>query len=127
MGVDDMSIRASDLPAVDGPQLSGPLDHAGHNERPSMSRSHYGSRGVTRLSRRRVITIAASVGVGATAVSVAGLSLAGVKPAASDGAPLVISLRDAKKGVFDIFSGGSKTQMTDAKLAAQLLKAVHRA
>jgi hypothetical protein len=74
-----------------------------------------------------VITIAASVGVGATAASVAGLSLAGEKPAAGDGAPLVISLRDAKKGVFDIFSGSSRTQMTDAKLAAQLLKAVHRA
>jgi hypothetical protein len=91
-----------------------------------MSRVHYGTRAVSRLSRRRVLTIAASVGVGASAVGVAGLSLAGEKPAAGDSAPLVISLRDAKKGTFDVFSGNSKVTLTDPKLAAHLLKVVHR-
>ena len=38
----------------------------------------------------------------------------------------MISLRDAKKGTFDVFSGAAKTTLTDKKLAAQLLKAVHR-
>jgi hypothetical protein len=83
-----------------------------------------------RLSRRKVLTIAASAGVGVSVVGVAGLSLAGetktTAAAAAETAPLVISLRDAKKGTFDVFSGASKTTLTDKKLAAQLLKAVHR-
>ena len=91
-----------------------------------MSRVHYGTRAVNRLSRRRVLAIAATVGVGASAAGVAGLSLAGEKPGAGDGEPLVISLRDAKKGTFDVFSGGSKSVLTDKKLAARLLEAVHR-
>jgi len=92
-----------------------------------MSRVHYGTRAASRLSRRRVLTIAATVGVGASAAGVAGLSVAGEKPVSGDSAPLVLSLRDAKKGTFDVFSGGSKVTLTDAKLAAQLLKAVKRA
>ena len=91
-----------------------------------MSRVQYGSRAVSRLSRRKVLTIAATVGVGATAASVAGLSLAGESSGSEDTAPLVISLRDAKKGTFDVFSGGSKVTLTDKKLAAKLLKAVKR-
>jgi hypothetical protein len=87
-----------------------------------MSRAQYGSRAVARLSRRRVLTIAATVGVGATAVGVAGLSLAGESSKkASEGAPLVISLRDAKKGTFDVFSGGSKIELIDKDLADRLL------
>jgi hypothetical protein len=92
-----------------------------------MSRVQHRVRAVPRMSRRRVLTIAATVGVGASAVSVAGLSLAGETPGTADtAAPLVISLRDAKKGTFDVFSGGSKTTLTDRKLAARLLKAAHR-
>jgi hypothetical protein len=81
-----------------------------------------------RLSRRKVLTIAASAGVGVSVAGVAGLSLAGETrtTAAVTTAPLVISLRDAAKGTFDVFSGASKTTLTDKKLAAQLLKAVHR-
>ena len=92
-----------------------------------MSRVHYGTRAVSRLSRRRVLAIAASVGVGASAAGVAGLSLAGEKGSGSgDTEPLVLSLRDAKKGTFDLFSGGSKVTITDADLAKKLLKAVKR-
>jgi hypothetical protein len=91
-----------------------------------MSRVQHRVRAVPRVSRRRVLAIAASVGVGASAVSVAGMSLAGETPGSADKAPLVISLRDAKKGTFDVFSGGSKTTLTDRKLAARLLKAAHR-
>ena len=92
-----------------------------------MNRVHYGTRAVNRLSRRRVLAIAATVGVGASAAGVAGLSVAGEKAGAGDGEPLVISLRDAKKGTFDVFSGGSKVTLTDPDLAKKLLKAVKRA
>jgi hypothetical protein len=96
------------------------------DERPSMSRVHYGTRAVNRLSRRRVLAIAATVGVGASVAGVAGLSLAGEK-GSDDTEPLVLSLRDASKGTFDVFSGGSKVTLTDPDLAEQLLKAVKRA
>jgi hypothetical protein len=91
-----------------------------------MSRVRYGSRAVNRLSRRKVLTIAATASVGASVAGVAGLSLAGETPAKDDGRPLVISLRDASKGTFDVFSGGSKSTLTDKKLAARLLKAAQR-
>jgi hypothetical protein len=91
-----------------------------------MSRVRYGSRAVNRLSRRKVLTIAATAGVGVSVAGVAGLSLAGETTAKDDGQPLVISLRDASKGTFDIFSGGSKATITDKKLAARMLKAVKR-
>ena len=52
----------------------------------------------------------------------AGLSLAGEKAGAGDGAPLVLSLRDAKKGTFDVFSGGSKVTLTDKDLGTFLAK-----
>jgi len=91
-----------------------------------MSRVRYGSRAANRLSRRRVLAIAATAGVGVSVAGVAGLSLAGETTASADSAPLVISLRDAAKGTFDIFSGGSKSTLTDKKLADRLLKAAHR-
>ena len=90
-----------------------------------MSRVHHGSR-APHLSRRRVITIAATVGVGASVASVAGLSLAGEDTGPDDSEPLVLSLRDARKGTFDVFSGGSKITLTDRDLAARLLKEVQR-
>jgi hypothetical protein len=93
-----------------------------------MSRVRYGSRAASRLSRRRVLTIAATAGVGVSVAGVAGLSLAGETSSAGskDTAPLVISLRDAENGTFDVFSGGSKSTLTDKKLAARLLKSVKR-
>jgi hypothetical protein len=91
-----------------------------------MSRGYYGTRGGNRFSRRRVLAIAATVGVGATTAGVAGLSLAGERETEASGEPLVVSLRDAKKGTFDVFSGGSKVTITDADLAKKLLKAVKK-
>jgi hypothetical protein len=97
-----------------------------------MSRVHYGSNGgravTSRMSRRRVLAIAGAVGVGATTVGVVGVSLAGETPDAesADSAPLVISLLDAKKGTFDVFSGEQKFKLTDKKLAAQVLKLAKR-
>ncbi len=91
-----------------------------------MSRVQYGSRTGSRMSRRRVLAVAATVGAGVSVAGVAGLSLAGEEPGSDDGQPLVISLRDAKKGTFDVFSGGEKVTLTDRKLAAQLLKVVKR-
>ena len=90
-----------------------------------MSRVQYGSR-AARLSRRRVLTVAATVGVGASVAGVAGLSLAGEKADAAHTGPLVISLRDAEKGTIDVFSGGSRRTMTDPGLAAQLIEAAGR-
>jgi hypothetical protein len=122
MGVDKILFPRTSAPCG----ATAPQPASTEDERPSMSRVHYGNRAGTRLSRRRVITIAATVGVGVSAASVAGLSLAGETPGKDDSAPLVISLRDAKKGTFDVFSGGSRVTLTDAKLAAHLLKVVHR-
>jgi hypothetical protein len=94
-----------------------------------MSRVRYRRRAAGNgMSRRRALTIAGAGVVGVSVAGVAGLSLAGETPqteAAATSAPLVISLRDAKKGTFDVFSGASKKTVTDKKLAAQLLKAVH--
>ncbi|GID28539.1 hypothetical protein C8E87_6556 [Paractinoplanes brasiliensis] len=85
-----------------------------------MSRVRYGQRGV---NRRRVLAIAATAGVGVSVAGVAGLSLAGENDESPKGAgPLVLSLRDAEKGTFDVFVGGSKSTLTDKKLAAKLLK-----
>jgi hypothetical protein len=60
-------------------------------------------------------------------VGVAGLSVAGEDTAKSSGSgPLVVSLRDAKKGAFDVFSGGSKIELIDKKLANRLLDIAER-
>ncbi|AEV85991.1 hypothetical protein ACWT_4974 [Actinoplanes sp. SE50] len=92
-----------------------------------MSRSRYRAQAFPRLNRRRMLALTAA-GVGVSAVSVAGLSLAGENSttSASDSSPLVISVRDAKKGTFDVFVGDAKKTVTDKKLVAQLLKAAGR-
>jgi hypothetical protein len=92
-----------------------------------MSRVRYRSQNRPLLSRRTVIAVAAT-GVGVSAVSVAGLSLAGENGSEDKekGQALVISLRDANKGTLDIFSGEKRITVTDKKLAAQLLKAAGR-
>jgi len=91
-----------------------------------MSRVRYRAPGRTSwLSRRRVLALAAT-GVGVSAVSVAGLSLAGESESDDDGAPLVISLRDVKKGTIDVFSGEKVRTITDKDLVKRLLKAARR-
>jgi hypothetical protein len=94
-----------------------------------MSRVRYRRPAVgNRMSRRRALALGGAGVVGISVAGVAGLSLAGETPqteSASASAPLVISLRDAKKGTFDVFTGASKKTVTDKKLAAQLLKAIH--
>lgn len=89
-----------------------------------MSRDHHGNQVIARVSRRRVLTIAATVGVGASTAGVAGLSVAGTsaKRDVADTAPLVISLRDAKTGTFDVFAGGSRVVLKDKDLAARLIE-----
>ncbi|WP_328476446.1 hypothetical protein OHA21_21895 [Actinoplanes sp. NBC_00393] len=91
-----------------------------------MSRVRYRAQGRNWLSRRRVLALAAT-GVGVSAASVAGLSLAGEsESAAGDGSPLVVSVRDAKKGTIDVFSGEKRKTITDKKLAASLIQAAGR-
>jgi hypothetical protein len=92
-----------------------------------MSRVRYGNRAGSRLSRRRVLAIAATVGVGASAAGWAGLSLAGEKSSGGSGdGQLVLSLKDAEKGTFIAFSGESKVEITDKDLMNKVLEAFKR-
>ncbi|MFV2019815.1 hypothetical protein [Micromonospora sp. LOL_023] len=73
-----------------------------------------------------MLTIAASAGVGAAAVSVTGLSsavdsrLAGSSP---DDQAIVVHLRDPASGTLDVFVGTSRIEVHDKELAAQLQRA----
>ena len=87
-----------------------------------MTRFPNGSRS-TRFTRRRVLTVAATVGAGAAAASVAGIGLAREKKGAAAG-PLVVSLRDSK-GTWDVFHGSKRVTVTDADLMNRLLDAVN--
>lgn len=90
-----------------------------------MSRVRYGSRAGNRLPRRRVLAIAATVGVGVSAASWAGLSLAGEQGGdGGDGDALVLSLKNAEKGTFDVFSGEKKVTIEDKDLVKKLLEAL---
>ena len=77
------------------------------------------------------VGIAAAVGVGAAG----GVAAAIPTPAADNraaaghsagaaGAPLVVYLRDAASGEFDVFAGTSRTSIVDPDLAARLAHAV---
>ena len=79
------------------------------------------------------VGIAAAVGVGAAG----GRAAAATRPAADNraaagaghsagpaGAPLVVYLRDAATGAFDVFAGTSRTSIVDPDLAARLTHAV---
>jgi hypothetical protein len=76
------------------------------------------------------VGIAAAAGVG----TVGGGAAAATRPAAdnraaagaehSAGAPLVVYLRDAASGEFDVFAGTSRTSIVDPDLAARLTHAV---
>lgn len=83
------------------------------------------SRTTSRVSRRRVLTIAASVGVGGAAVSVAGLSAARESrgAAAEAGETIVVHLRDAGSGTLDVFAGTRRIEVRDPDLAARLIEA----
>ncbi len=87
-----------------------------------MTRSPNGSR-IPRLTRRRVLTVAATVGAGAAAASVAGIGLARETRTAPAG-PLVISLRDASTGTWDVFHGAKRVTVEDRDLVNRLLEAV---
>ena len=76
------------------------------------------------------VGIAAAVGVGAAS----GVAAAATRPAADNrtnagnraavGAPVVVYLRDAASGEFDVFAGTSRTSIVDPDLAARLAHAV---
>ena len=79
------------------------------------------------------VGIAAAVGAGAAS----GVAAAATRPAADNranrataehsagaGAPLVVYLRDAASGEFDVFAGTSRATMVDPDLAARLTRAV---
>ena len=76
------------------------------------------------------VGIAAAVGVGAAS----GVAAATTRPAADNrtnadnraaaGAPVVVYLRDAASGEFDVFAGTSRATIVDPDLAARLTRAV---
>jgi hypothetical protein len=81
-----------------------------------------------RLSRRRILVAAASVGVGTAAAGVTGISLAqntaGAQAPAPDPGPLVLSLRDGVTGTFELYHGSRKVRVTDPALLRTLLAAL---
>jgi hypothetical protein len=92
-------------------------------------RSEHRGRSRPKVSRRQVLTIAASAGVGAAAVGVSGLSFAtdGLRGGgAGDGQPIVVHLRDAASGTLDIFVGEARIEVKDRDLASRLQKAAAR-
>ncbi|MFV2107055.1 hypothetical protein [Micromonospora sp. LOL_015] len=79
-----------------------------------------------KISRRQVLTVAASAGVGAAAVSVSGLSSAvdsRLAGAASEDEAIVVHLRDPSNGTLDVFVGTSRIEVRDKGLAARLQRA----
>ena len=78
------------------------------------------------------VGIAAAVGVGAASGGAAAATrpaahrtAAGAEhPADAAGAPLVVYLRDAASGEFDVFAGTSRATIVDRDLAARLTRAV---
>jgi len=95
------------------------------------------------MSRRTVLRGAAGAGaVGLAAAAGVGAVVAATRPDTKAGAsaarpaaaalsakpqnagPLVVYLRDAKTGEFDVFAGTTKVRFRDPALVAQLLQAV---
>lgn len=82
-----------------------------------------------KISRRQVLTVAASAGVGAAAVSVTGLSSAvdsRLAGSSSDDQAIVVHLRDPASGTLDVFVGSSRFEVRDKGLAARLQRAARR-
>jgi hypothetical protein len=92
-----------------------------------MANAHRG-RSRLKLSRRQAITVAASAGVGAAAVSVTGLSSASLLPGSgyNGNESIVVHVRDAATGTMDIFIGESRVQVRDADLAASIAEAAQQ-
>ena len=89
--------------------------------------SEHSRRAKVRFTRRRAITAAATLGVGAAAASVTGLSLAHDRrgKGAGVGENFVVHVRDAKAGALDIFVGTNRIQVRDKDLAARLALAAN--
>ncbi|MEV4712470.1 hypothetical protein [Micromonospora sp. NPDC049374] len=82
-----------------------------------------------KLTRRQTITAAASATLGAAALAVPGLSLAGDgddKAAAGPDETIVVHLRDARSGTMDVFVGQSRIEVRDRGLADRLRRAAAR-
>lgn len=87
-------------------------------------------------TRRKVILTGAGlaaagvvVGAGvplATSVSAGGATEAG-EPVAAPKKPVMVHLRDADSGHFDVFVGTERIQVTDRAFASRIAGAVHKA
>ena len=86
-----------------------------------MTHSPHGIR-IPRLTRRRVLTVAATASAGAAVAGVAGIGLARENKKAANAGPLVVSLRDSD-GNWDVFHGSKRVTVTDADLMNRLLQA----
>ncbi|NGM12135.1 hypothetical protein [Verrucosispora sioxanthis] len=81
-----------------------------------------------RLTRRQTITAAASATLGAAALAVPGLSLAGdgEDRAAGPDETIIVHLRDARSGTMDVFVGQSRIEVRDRGLTDRLRRAAAR-
>ncbi|GIJ11362.1 hypothetical protein ACFFMR_28175 [Micromonospora andamanensis] len=86
-------------------------------------------RRLPKLTRRQTITAAASATLGAAALAVPGLSLAGDGDKGAAAGPdetIVVHLRDARSGTMDVFVGQSRIEVRDRGLADRLRRAAAR-
>ena len=77
------------------------------------------------MSRRRMLTAAATVSVGVGAVSIAGFAAARENGEDSDDA-IVVQVLDAKEGKLAIFVGEELIEVKDKGLASDLVKAAKK-
>lgn len=84
------------------------------------------------MSRRNILKGAGIAAAGAVVGAAVPLTVASFGDASADGAaaapdlPVVVHLRDAKAGSFDVFVGTRRVEMTDRAFAARLADAAAR-
>jgi hypothetical protein len=106
------------------------LSHAPRSRRISMAETQHPS-GVSR--RKALLTGAGLVAAGAVAGATGGLVTAQLAdgglaaPKGNPKVPVMVHLRDAHAGQFDVFFGDSKVTIVDTSFAARLVRAADAA
>ena len=90
--------------------------------------------GAEGISRRKLMATGATLAVAGVAVGVAGTSVVSSIAASADGSggsapdePVMVHLKDANSGQFDVFVGERHSSFTDRGMAAQVIKAASNA
>jgi hypothetical protein len=89
------------------------------------------------ISRRKLIATGGTLAVAGVAVGAAGMSVVSSEHSASvastdaggpgTGEPVMVHLKDATSGQFDVFVGERHSSFTDRSMAAQVIKAASNA